>query len=352
MSIQVQHVSKRFGRFAAVDDVSLDVTSGELVGLLGPSGSGKTTLLRMIGGLESPDRGTILLAGVDVTHRRAAERGVGFVFQHYALFRHLSVFENVAFGLRVQAAKVRPSKDAIRRRVHELLQLVQLDTMADRYPAQLSGGQRQRVALARALAVEPKILLLDEPFGALDARVRKDLRRWLRALHERLHVTTLFVTHDQEEALELSDRVVIMNQARVEQEGTPEEVYHNPETPFVYEFLGDVNLFHCRTEGGRLYLSAPSAEATPGTRSSNASTVFIRPHLLDISLGWTDSRQFRAAVLMVNPAGPVVRVELESEWGAVIRVDLSQERYRALGLRPGTQVFVAPKADEDALLTA
>ena len=165
-------------------------------------------------------------------------------------------------------------------------------------------------------------------------------------------MTTLFVTHDQEEALELSDRVVIMNQARVEQEGTPEEVYHNPETPFVYQFLGDVNLFHCRTEGGRLYLSAPSAEATPGTRSSSASTVFIRPHLLDISLGWTDSRQFRAAVLMVNPAGPVVRVELESEWGAVIRVDLSQERYRALGLRPGTQVFVAPKADEDALLTA
>ena len=352
MSIQVQHISKRFGTYEAVDDVSLDVASGELVGLLGPSGSGKTTLLRMIGGLESPDRGTILLAGLDVTNRRAAERGVGFVFQHYALFRHLSVFENVAFGLRVQPAKVGPSKEAIRRRVHELLQLVQLDAMADRYPAQLSGGQRQRVALARALAVEPKILLLDEPFGALDARVRKDLRRWLRALHERLHVTTLFVTHDQEEALELSDRVVIMNQGRVVQEGTPEAVYHNPKTAFVCQFLGDVNLFHCRSEGGRVYLSAPSRDGAAGARAANARTVFIRPHLLDISLGWTDSRQFRAAVLMVNPAGPVVRVELESEWGDVIRVDLSQERYRALGLRPGTQVFVAPKADQDALLTA
>jgi sulfate/thiosulfate transport system ATP-binding protein len=224
--------------------------------------------------------------------------------------------------------------------------------MADRYPAQLSGSQWQRVALARALAVEPKTLLLDEPFGALDAHVRKDLRRWLRALHERLHVTTLFVTHDQDETLELSDRVVIMNQGRVEQEGTPEAVYHNPETAFVCQFLGDVNLFHCRTEGGRIYLSAPSADVAQGARASSPKTVFLRPHLLDISLGWTDSRQFRAAVLMVNPAGPVVRVELESEWGGVIRVDLSQERYRALGLRPGTQVFVAPKADEDALLTA
>jgi sulfate transport system ATP-binding protein len=352
MSIEVRHLSKRFGRFTAVDDVSVEVASGELVGLLGPSGSGKTTLLRMIGGLDVPDKGTIHLAGTDVTYRRAAERGVGFVFQHYALFRHLSVFENVAFGLRVQPSKVRPSKEAIRRRVQELLQLVQLDSMAERYPAQLSGGQRQRVALARALAVEPKILLLDEPFGALDARVRKDLRRWLRALHERLHVTTLFVTHDQEEALELSDRVVIMQQGRVEQVGTPEAVYHNPQTPFVCQFLGDVNLFHCRIEGGRAYLGAPSTDVTGQTSPfRDPSTVYIRPHLLDISLGWTDSRQFRAAVLMVNPAGPVVRVELESEWGAVIRVDLSQERYRALGLRPGTQVFVAPKAEE-ALMSA
>jgi sulfate transport system ATP-binding protein len=352
MSIQVQHVSKRFGEFVAVADVSLQVASGELVGLLGPSGSGKTTLLRIIAGLEFPDAGSIHLAGKDVTTLHAAERGVGFVFQHYALFRHLSVFENVAFGLRVQSARIRPSKDAIRSRVRELLQLVQLETMADRYPAQLSGGQRQRVALARALAVEPKILLLDEPFGALDARVRKDLRRWLRALHERLHVTTLFVTHDQEEALELSDRVVITHHGRVEQAGTPESVYHNPATPFVCQFLGDVNLFHCRIEDGRTYLGAPALDGSGGSRaSSDRSIVYIRPHLLDISLGWTDSRQFRAAVLMVNPAGPVVRVELESEWGTVIRVDLSQERYRALGLRPGTHVFVAPK-EEDSVMIA
>jgi sulfate transport system ATP-binding protein len=352
MSIEVQHLSKRFGTFQAADDVSLQVASGELVGLLGPSGSGKTTLLRMIAGLETPDRGSILLAGRDVTRSRAAERGVGFVFQHYALFRHLSVFENVAFGLRVQPAKVRLSKQGIKDRVQELLRLVQLETLAERYPSQLSGGQRQRVALARALAVEPKILLLDEPFGALDARVRKDLRRWLRALHERLHVTTLFVTHDQEEALELSDRVVIMHHGRVEQVGTPEAVYHSPATAFVVEFLGDVNIFHCRTEDGRTYIGAPSLDAPTDRQHAAAPTrVFVRPHLLDISLGWTDSRQFRAAVLMVNPAGPIVRVELESEWGATVRVDLSQERYRELGLKPGTPVYVAPK-DEKGLMSA
>ena len=352
MSIEARHLFKRFGGFQAVDDVSLQVGAGELVGLLGPSGSGKTTLLRMIAGLETPDSGAILLSGQDQTRRRAAERGVGFVFQHYALFRHLTVFENVAFGLRVQPRKVRASNEAIRARVTELLGLVQLDSLADRHPSQLSGGQRQRVALARALAVEPKILLLDEPFGALDARVRKDLRRWLRALHERLRVTTLFVTHDQDEALELSDRVVIMHQGRVEQVGTPEAVYHSPATPFVVQFLGDVNLFHCRTEGGRTYLGAPALDPMDDRRKDAApETVFIRPHLLDISLGWTDSRQFRAAVLMVNPAGPVVRVELESDWGALVRVDLSQERYRALGLRPGTEVYVAPKVEE-GLLTA
>ena len=351
MSIEVQHLSKRFGTFLAAEDVSLEVASGELVGLLGPSGSGKTTLLRMIAGLETPDAGAIRLAGRDVTAQRAAERGVGFVFQHYALFRHLNVFENVAFGLRVQPSKVRLSKNLIRDRVKELLQLVQLETLADRYPSQLSGGQRQRVALARALAVEPKILLLDEPFGALDARVRKDLRRWLRALHKRLHVTTLFVTHHPEEALELSDRVVIMHQGRVEQVGTPEAVYHSPATPFVVQFLGDVNLFHCRIEGGRTYLGAPALDAHDDRRhAAGPTTVFVRPHLLDISLGWTDSRQFRASVLMVNPAGPIVRVELESEWGAIVRVDLSQDRYRELNLRPGTPVFVAPKT-EDVLMT-
>jgi sulfate transport system ATP-binding protein len=353
MSIQVQHVSKRFGAFPAVDDVSLDVTSGELLGLLGPSGSGKTTLLRMIGGLESPDRGVIRLAGVDVTSRRAAERGVGFVFQHYALFRHLSVFENVAFGLRVQPAKVRPSKDAIRQRVHELLQLVQLNTMADRYPAQLSGGQRQRVALARALAVEPKILLLDEPFGALDARVRKDLRRWLRSLHERLHVTTLFVTHDQEEALELSDRVVIMNHGRVEQVGSPEAVYARPASPFVLDFLGDVNLFHCRIDNGRVSVGGVHLNGAASDAGTNgAGTVYIRPHVLSIEAQPSAGDTLPARILRVNATGPVVRVDLVTPWGDTVLVDLSRERFDPTLHRPGAQVFLRPAPGELLVVAA
>jgi sulfate/thiosulfate transport system ATP-binding protein len=348
MSIEVHNVTKRFGGYHAVENVSLHVPTGELVGLLGPSGSGKTTLLRIIAGLETADAGEITLAGVEVTGQRAAQRRVGFVFQHYALFRHLTVFENVAFGLRVRPRPTRPNEDQVRRRVRELLQLVQLESFADRYPSQLSGGQRQRVALARALAVEPNILLLDEPFGALDARVRKDLRRWLRELHADLHVTTLFVTHDQEEALELSDRVVIMHQGRVEQTGTPEAVYHSPASPFVYHFLGDVNLFHCRVEDGKAYLGGAAVELHgPASAASNgAATVYVRPHLFDITLARTSGQQFRAVVRVVNPAGPLARLELESEWGELVRVELSQERYRALNLRPGSEVYVAPRAEE------
>ncbi len=250
MSIEVRKLRKTFGNFVALDNVSLDVPGGELVALLGPSGSGKTTLLRIIAGLEPADQGTILFHGENATDRPVRERQVGFVFQHYALFRHMSVFENVAFGLRVRPRKVRPAEAEIRDTVMGLLSLVQLDVLADRRPSELSGGQRQRVALARALAVKPKVLLLDEPFGALDAKVRKELRRWLRRLHEEVHVTSVFVTHDQEEALEVSDRVVIMNEGRVEQSGTPEEVYDRPATPFVYGFLGDVNLFHGRIHQG------------------------------------------------------------------------------------------------------
>jgi sulfate/thiosulfate transport system ATP-binding protein len=242
MSIEVQEVSRRFGEHVALDTVSLRVEHGELVGLLGPSGSGKTTLLRIIAGLEMPDRGVVRLADDDVTDTSVQYRRVGFVFQHYALFRHLTVFENVAFGLRVRPRRSRPSEHVIRGRVRELLDLVQLEPFADRYPAQLSGGQRQRIALARALAVEPKVLLLDEPFGALDATVRRELRRWLRRLHDELHVTSLFVTHDQDEALELSDRVAIMNHGRLEQVGTPNEVRFRPRTPFVSKFLEEVSL--------------------------------------------------------------------------------------------------------------
>jgi sulfate transport system ATP-binding protein len=348
MSIEVRHLSKRFGSFTALDDVSLSVGTGELVGLLGPSGSGKTTLLRILAGLERPDAGEVHLGGEEATRQPASERRVGFVFQHYALFRHLTVFENVAFGLRVRPRAVRQTESQIRARVHELLQLVQLDNMGARHPSQLSGGQRQRVALARALAVEPRLLLLDEPFGALDARVRKDLRRWLRALHDKLEITTLFVTHDQEEALELSDRVVIMQQGRIEQVGTPESVYRAPVTPFVYRFLGDVNLFHCRVEGGKAYFGDTTIEL-PGhvaASSNGATTLYVRPHVFDITLQRTSGRQFQAVVRAVNPAGPLVRVELESEWGGHVRVELSQDRHRALSLRPGAEVFVAPRVEE------
>jgi sulfate transport system ATP-binding protein len=237
MSIEVRSVSRSFGSFVALNDVSLRVSTGELVALLGPSGCGKTTLLRIIAGLETADEGSVFLGDEDATARHARERGVGFVFQHYALFRHMTVFENVAFGLRVRPRSRRPAKADIARRVHELLALVQLDFMADRRPSELSGGQRQRVALARALAVEPSVLLLDEPFGALDAKVRIELRRWLRRLHDEIHLTSVFVTHDQEEALEVADRVAIMNHGIIEQAGTPDEVLHRPATDFVYSFL-------------------------------------------------------------------------------------------------------------------
>src|SRR5437773_195284 len=250
MSIQAINISKRFGQFVALDNVDLEIPSGELVALLGPSGSGKTTLLRVIAGLEFADSGSVQFDGRDISDRTARERRVGFVFQHYALFRHMTVFENIAFGLRVRPRDSRPSKKQIEAKVHELLKLIQLETLAQRYPSQLSGGQRQRVALARALAVEPSVLLLDEPFGALDAKVRLELRRWLRQLHDEIHVTSVFVTHDQEEALEVADRVVVMNHGRIEQIGSPEEVYNQPATPFVYNFLGNVNLFHGRIDGG------------------------------------------------------------------------------------------------------
>src|SRR6187455_2337423 len=262
MSIEIRNVSKHFGNFHALKDVSLNVDSGELFALLGPSGCGKTTLLRIIAGLESADSGSILFSGEDTTDVHVRERQVGFVFQHYALFRHMTVFENVAFGLRVKPRSQRPSEAEIRRKVHDLLGLVQLDWLADRFPSQLSGGQRQRIALARALAVEPKVLLLDEPFGALDAKVRKELRRWLRRLHDEMHVTSIFVTHDQEEALELANRVVIINEGRIEQDGTPDEVVEHPATPFVVNFLGQVNIFHGRVQEGQAVFG-PLAVAFP-----------------------------------------------------------------------------------------
>ena len=281
MSIEVKNVTKKFGNFTALDHVDLKVESGELVALLGPSGSGKTSLLRVIAGLEFPDTADaqVLFYGEDVTAIPASQRQAGFAFQHYALFRHLSVFENIAFGLRVRPKPTRPSEEKIRARVGELLKLIQLEPLAKRFPSQLSGGQRQRVALARALAVEPKVLLLDEPFGALDAKVRKELRRWLRKLHDEIHITTLFVTHDQEEALEVADRVAILRDGRIEQIGTPEEIYDNPASPFVYDFLGNVNLFSGRVREGTVIIGETefAVEETAGETDTDA-VAFVRPH--------------------------------------------------------------------------
>ncbi len=252
MSIEIRNVFKKFGDAEVLKGISLEILPGQLVAFLGPSGSGKTTLLRIIAGLEVPDYGEILLHGEDARHQKVSDRQVGFVFQHYALFRHMSVFENVAFGLRVKPKNERLPEHFIKNKVDELLHLVQLDQFLRMYPHQLSGGQRQRVALARALAIEPKVLLLDEPFGSLDAKVRKELRRWLRALHDKLHMTSIFVTHDVEEALEIADRVVITHEGHIEQIGSPEEIYHFPKNDFVRHFIGDIHMFHCRRENGTL----------------------------------------------------------------------------------------------------
>src|SRR5687768_6500955 len=284
MGIEVRNLTKQFGTFEALRDVSFTVRTGELVALLGPSGSGKTTLLLIIAGLDTADAGSVLFDGDDAMHRSATDRGVGFVFQHYALFRHMTVFENVAFGLRVRPRAQRPPEPEIRRKVNELLALVQLDYLGNRHPSQLSGGQRQRVALARALAVEPKVLLLDEPFGALDAKVRQELRRWLRRLHREIHVTTVFVTHDQEEALELADRVVVMNDGRIEQDGPPDAIVDQPASPFVMTFVGEVNIFRGRVQDGRAHLG-PLAVDYPAHASSEARTAvgYARPHELELS---------------------------------------------------------------------
>lgn len=364
MSIEVRHIQKQFGAFTALSDVNLSVDSGELVALLGPSGCGKTTLLRIIAGLESADSGAVLFNGKDTTDVHVRQRNVGFVFQHYALFRHMTVFDNVAFGLTVKPAAQRPGKDEIRERVHQLLRLVKLEELADRYPSQLSGGQRQRIALARALAVKPQVLLLDEPFGALDAKVRKELRRWLRRLHEELHVTSIFVTHDQEEALEVADRVVVMNKGRIEQVGTPQQVWDNPASPFVYGFLGDVNLFQGQTVGGRvqtLGLTLPAEAADQDLPDGNA-LVYVRPHEIDVQPYNTaaplaaEQRAAGAVLARVDRAivvGPLANLELltmptheegaQSGAPAIIEVQMAAERYAALGLQQGATVLAAPR---------
>lgn len=351
MSIEVKNISKSFGEFQALNNVSLKIETGELVALLGPSGSGKTTLLRIIAGLESPDEasGPILFYGEDVASQRVGDRGVGFVFQHYALFRHMSVFENIAFGLRVRPKKTRPSKDEIRDRVMELLRLIQLDTIADRYPHQLSGGQRQRVALARALAVEPQVLLLDEPFGALDAKVRIELRTWLRRLHDEIHVTSVFVTHDQDEALEVADRVAVMNAGRIEQFGTPNDVFHHPETEFVMNFLGSVNQFHGRLESGILQLGGGKysyeidSNNVVDIADDQSASVFVRPHELKVSVQPIDSaRSLKAEVVRIHSAGAYVRIDLKTETEDLLSAEVSHHDSREMRLEPGQTVYVTP----------
>ncbi len=351
MSIEIRNINKHFGTFQALNNVNLDIHSGELLALLGPSGCGKTTLLRIIAGLETPDTGNIFFSGEDTTDVHVRERNVGFVFQHYALFRHMTVLENVAFGLRVKPRGERPSDAQIKSKVHDLLKLVQLDWLADRYPSQLSGGQRQRIALARALAVEPKVLLLDEPFGALDAKVRKELRRWLRRLHDELHVTSVFVTHDQEEALEVADRVVLMNQGHVEQVGAPQDVWDRPASPFVYGFLGDVNLFHGRAHEGQMYLEGVSFASPEHASAQDAQAfAYVRPHELDVlpyapGLNGMVVKLDRAVVV-----GPIARLELLpvdppaiGEPAKLVEAQLSADRFKELGIKEGDTVVVAPR---------
>ncbi len=402
MSIEVKNIKKNFGAFAAINDVNLTVKDGELVALLGPSGSGKTTLLRIIAGLERADSGSVMIDGIEASNLHVKERKVGFVFQHYALFKHMTVFENVAFGLRVRPRDVRPSPGQIHKRVMDLLALVHLDAFHDRYPSQLSGGQRQRVALARSLAVEPKLLLLDEPFGALDAKVRKELRRWLRRLHDDMHITSIFVTHDQEEAMEVSDRVVVMNQGKIEQVGTPEEVYHAPKNGFIYDFLGNYNEFAgWRDEKGKWHLAEDdlwesekiitvSAISAPPQKSSWLSRypelvgalkkvvpgfahneipqlftpakasrqqmksrlaklgtpvrVFARPHEMFVAKNPDDDHEYiPVTVIHTNPAGPLVKLDLQRKNGTVLQAEIPKNIVDSLPIKKGDTVFVRPK---------
>ena len=367
MRLEIRQLSKRFGAFTALDSVNLDINEGEFFALLGPSGSGKTTLLRIIAGLEVPDSGSVLFHGEDATHTDVRERQVGFVFQHYALFGHMTIFENVAFGLRVRPTRAkpgsnvstRPSESEIKRKVMELLGLVQLDWLADRYPHQLSGGQRQRIALARALAVEPKVLLLDEPFGALDAKVRKELRRWLRRLHDELHVTSIFVTHDQEEALEVADRVVVINQGKIEQSGSPQQVWDQPASPFVYGFLGDVNLFHGRAHEGLVHLEGMQLDSPEHQAAQNAKAfAYVRPHDLDVEryspgAGLDAEGRPRGIVAQLSRAivvGPIARLELiptddhkpadNASPESLIEAQIPAQQFKEMGFKEGETLVV------------
>lgn len=353
-SIAIRDINKQFGDFQALSNINLDIGDGELVALLGPSGCGKTTLLRIIAGLENPDSGAILFGGQDTTHVHVRERHIGFVFQHYALFRHMTVFENIAFGLRVKPKNEQLTESQIQKKVHDLLDLVQLSALANRFPTQLSGGQRQRVALARALAVDPKVLLLDEPFGALDAKVRKELRRWLRRLHDELHIATIFVTHDQEEALEVADRVVVMNKGGVEQVGAPNEVWEEPASPFVYEFLGDVNTFHGRLNAGEMHINfngqiTTIAAPDHSVARSVDAVAYVRPHDCDIERNAHDASGFEAKLSRIINIGPIARLEFLIPQGQgaaeekIIEVQIPATRQRERRYEVGETLLIVPQ---------
>ena len=342
MSIQVKNIEKHFGAFHALNNISLDFPDGQLVALLGPSGCGKSTLLRIIAGLESADRGQVILEGQDATDVHVRERQVGFVFQHYALFRHMTVFDNIAFGLRVRPRATRPSEAEIKKRVTRLLDLVQLGFLAERYPAQLSGGQRQRIALARALAVEPRVLLLDEPFGALDAKVRKELRRWLRTLHDELHITSIFVTHDQEEALEVADQIIVMNKGNVEQIGSPREVYEKPATPFVFDFLGQANRFEGQNNAGTIQIGEDRIQLDSLRNAPSGDVIaFARPDELRIHAQPQDNAIQATFVRELWIAGKVV-AELHDRQGKLIEISLTSEEAKLHQFRPNQTVWLSP----------
>jgi sulfate transport system ATP-binding protein len=341
VTIEVRDIVKKFGAFAALDHVDLKVADGELLALLGPSGSGKTTLLRIIAGLDWPDTGEVTFNGENVLAHAASERHVGFVFQHYALFRHMTVFENVAFGLRVQPRDIRKDEASVRARVKELLDLVQLDWLSSRYPSQLSGGQRQRIALARALAIEPRILLLDEPFGALDAKVRKELRQWLRSLHSEINVTSIFVTHDQEEALEVANRVVVMDKGRIEQIGTPSEVYDDPATAFVHGFIGESIVLPVEVSQGCVQLGSNPLDISSEYIPCGPARLFIRRH--DMQISPVGSGSFEGAVRQVRAFGPIQRVEIALCGGDSNIVVIEIDTPRDTPLQTGDIVGLRPR---------
>lgn len=338
MTIKIENISKHFSGFAALENINLEIKQGELIALLGPSGSGKTTLLRIVAGLEYADSGKIFFDDQDVLKKKARERGIGFMFQHYALFKHLNVFDNIAFGLQVLPRKIRPSKEQIKNKVLDLLKKVHLEQFYNRFPAQLSGGQKQRVALARALATDPKILLLDEPFGALDAKVRKDLRRWMRQLHKEMNITSIFVTHDQAEALEMADRVVVMSNGKIEQTGTPEEIYHNPKNPFVYDFMGDYNSFDGKVDvAGKLHFTDIINDGDKKVQ------IFSRPYEILIRRNKEDENFTKAQLTYLNNVGSVVKLEMTQDNGEIIEAEITKDECNFLSLTQNDQIFLKPR---------